>query len=78
MSMIKYTRGLKTKLTVKKKRGQNLMKIKIIRKIDELGRIVIPNDVRRTLKLECGDDVEITVVDNTILLKKSEKEVRNG
>jgi len=40
--MIKYTRGLKTKLTVKKKRGQNLMKIKIIRKIDELGRIVIP------------------------------------
>ena len=54
------------------------MKIKIIRKIDELGRIVIPNDVRRTLKLECGDDVEITVVDNTILLKKSEKEVRNG
>ena len=48
------------------------MKIKIVRKIDKLGRIVIPKDVRSTLKLECGDDIAITLKNNVIILKKTE------
>ncbi len=48
------------------------MKIKIIRKIDKLGRIVIPKDVRTTLDLRVGDKIEIKVENNNIILAVSE------
>lgn len=45
----------------------------IVRKIDELGRIVLPIELRRTLGLEEKDPLEIFVDDNgTIVLKKYE------
>lgn len=47
------------------------MEIKIIRKIDKLGRIVIPRDIRHTLDIKLGDKIEITVTNNTVLIKKS-------
>ena len=50
------------------------MEIKIIRKVDELGRIVIPKQIRELLYLYSGDDIEITVRENVILLKKSKGE----
>lgn len=34
---------------------------KIIRTVDDLGRIVIPYDIRKQLGIECGNDMEITV-----------------
>ena len=46
------------------------MKIKIIRKIDELGRVVIPKDVSKTLNIYPGDNVEITTENNTVILRK--------
>lgn len=46
------------------------MKIKIIRKIDKLGRIVIPKDVRKTLNIELGDNVEISIDGGRIIIKK--------
>lgn len=46
------------------------MKVKIIRKMDMLGRIVIPKDVRTTVKLKKGDYVEIAVEKGNIILKK--------
>jgi transcriptional pleiotropic regulator of transition state genes len=46
------------------------MQIKIIRKIDRLGRIVIPNDIRKTLKLQSGDTVEIKVENGAVIVKK--------
>ena len=46
------------------------MEIKIIRKIDRLGRIVIPNDVRKTLDLKAGDTVEIKVENGAVTVKK--------
>lgn len=46
------------------------MGIKIIRKIDKLGRIVIPKDVRNSLDLNTFDDVEIRIEKDTIVLEK--------
>lgn len=43
----------------------------IVRKIDDLGRIVIPKEIRRLFELkENSDALEIFVDENTIILKK--------
>lgn len=42
-----------------------------IRKLDELGRIVIPKSVREMLNMEQGDNIEFFIDDNKVLLKKS-------
>ena len=42
----------------------------IVRRIDELGRIVIPIDLRRSLNIDCADPLEILVGDEEIILKK--------
>lgn len=43
----------------------------IVRRIDELGRIVIPKEIRRTLRIRETDPMEIfTDSDGTIVLKK--------
>lgn len=45
----------------------------IIRRIDELGRIVIPKELRRTLHIKDGDPIEIfTAEDGVIALRKYE------
>ncbi|MDY3619112.1 AbrB/MazE/SpoVT family DNA-binding domain-containing protein [Agathobaculum sp.] len=44
----------------------------IVRKVDELGRIVLPIELRRTLDIEVKDALEIYVDGNQILLKKYE------
>ena len=42
----------------------------IVRKIDELGRIVIPMELRRTLEINEKDPVEIFVDGEEIILRK--------
>ena len=42
----------------------------IVRKVDELGRIVIPIELRRTLDISIKDSLEIYVEDDAIILKK--------
>ena len=43
----------------------------IVRRIDELGRIVVPKELRRTLRIREGDSVEIYVDENgNIVLRK--------
>lgn len=42
----------------------------ITRKIDELGRIVLPIELRRSLEIGEKDAVEIYVEDDSIILKK--------
>ena len=42
----------------------------IIRRIDDLGRIVIPKELRRNLRIQNGDSLEIFVDLNSIVLKK--------
>ncbi len=42
----------------------------IVRRIDELGRIVIPKEIRKTLKFREGEPLEIYAFKDEILLKK--------
>ncbi len=42
----------------------------IVRKVDELGRVVIPIELRRTLGIAEKDALEIYVYDERIILKK--------
>lgn len=42
----------------------------IVRRIDELGRIVLPIELRRTLDIKERDSLEIFVEDSTVVLKK--------
>ena len=42
----------------------------VIRRIDELGRIVIPKEIRRNLGIRDGENVEIYTENDSIILKK--------
>lgn len=42
----------------------------IVRRIDELGRIVIPKEMRRTMRLQVGDEMEITANEDALTLKR--------
>lgn len=42
----------------------------IVRKVDELGRIVIPSELRKNFDIEVKDTVEIFIEGDLIILKK--------
>ena len=42
----------------------------IIRRIDELGRIVIPKEIRKNLRIKNGESLEIYLENDSIILKK--------
>ena len=44
----------------------------VVRKLDELGRITLPIELRRSLNLDVKDGLEITVQDDCIILTKAE------
>lgn len=44
----------------------------IVRKVDELGRIVLPIELRRTLDIDIKDPIEIYVEGTSIVLRKYE------
>lgn len=44
----------------------------IVRKVDELGRVVLPIELRRTLNIDVKDSLEVFVDSNQIVLKKYE------
>ena len=44
----------------------------IVRKVDELGRIVLPVELRRTLDISERDELEIYLDDDKVVLKKYE------
>lgn len=44
--------------------------INFVKNIDNLGRIVIPMDIRRKLDLSTGDSISISIIDNNIMLTK--------
>lgn len=44
----------------------------VVRKIDDLGRLVIPKEIRRVLHIDSGTPIEFYVDGNGIMLKKHE------
>ncbi|MCL2171980.1 MAG: AbrB/MazE/SpoVT family DNA-binding domain-containing protein [Defluviitaleaceae bacterium] len=44
----------------------------IVRKVDELGRVVLPIELRKTLHIDVRDPLEIFADDEKIVLKKYE------
>lgn len=42
----------------------------IVRKLDELGRIVLPSEIRKSLHLNVKDPVEIYISGESIVLRK--------
>ncbi len=51
----------------------------IVRKVDELGRVVLPIELRRNLDINEKDALEIFVDDDKIILKKYEPaDIFNG
>ena len=50
----------------------------IIRRVDDLGRVVIPKEIRRAMRIKEEDPLEIVAVDNGIVCFRkyeTEKEV---
>jgi transcriptional pleiotropic regulator of transition state genes len=42
----------------------------IVRRLDQLGRIVLPKELRKTLGINTLDSLEIFVEENTVIFKK--------
>ena len=55
-----------------KKGGTKMKSTGVVRRVDELGRIVIPIELRRTLDIAEKDALEIYVDGEQIILKKYE------
>ncbi len=53
-----------------RKRGIIMKTTGVVRRIDDLGRIVIPKEIRRTLRIRDGESLEIFVDREMIALKK--------
>lgn len=47
----------------------------IVRKVDELGRVVVPIDIRRNLGIEVRDPLEVYTEGDAIILKKYEPQM---
>lgn len=47
----------------------------IVRSVDDLGRVIIPKEIRRTLKIHEGDQVSISVDGESLIFKKVPKYV---
>lgn len=52
------------------KTTKSIIETKIVRRIDDLGRIIIPKEIRRNLKIKEGDPLEIfTTTDGEVIFK---------
>lgn len=47
----------------------------IVRSVDDLGRVPIPKEIRRTLKIREGDQVSISVDGDSVIFKRVPKYV---
>lgn len=58
--------------------GSEMKRTGIIRRIDDLGRIVIPREIRNILRIRENDPLEMFVHDNAVVLVKyhAQKPVR--
>ena len=42
----------------------------IVRRVDDLGRVVIPKEIRRTLRIKEGAPMELFIEDDSVIFKK--------
>lgn len=49
----------------------------IVRRMDDLGRIIVPKHIRKALKSDYGDMFEVFVDDNGVYFKKIEQDINN-
>jgi AbrB family looped-hinge helix DNA binding protein len=42
----------------------------IVRRVDDLGRVVIPKEIRRTLRIKEGEPMELFIEDDGVIFKK--------
>ena len=42
----------------------------VVRRIDDLGRIVVPKEIRKTMRIKEGEKLEIFTDSDSIILKK--------
>lgn len=42
----------------------------IVRRVDDLGRVVIPKEIRRTLRIKEGEPMELFIEDDGVMFKK--------
>lgn len=49
----------------------------IVRRIDDLGRVVIPKEIRRTMSIHEGDPLEIFLEDGVVGFKKYNPDYRD-
>lgn len=54
----------------KKGEQKNMKATGVVRKVDELGRIVLPIELRRNMDINIKDSIEIYVDGESIILKK--------
>ena len=52
---------------IMKKGGRFLKATGVVRRIDDLGRVVIPKEIRKTLRIKEGDPLETTLEQLRIL-----------
>ena len=52
--------------------GCSMKQTGIVRKVDELGRIVLPIELRRTLDIAVRDELEIYLDDDKVVMRKYE------
>lgn len=52
----------------------SMKEIGIVRRVDELGRIVIPKEIRKSLRIKEGDPLEIFIDNNGLVLKPYREE----
>lgn len=58
------------KLVIVKESGDMMKTTGVVRRIDDLGRIVVPKEIRRTLRIRDGESLEIFVDKDIVALKK--------
>lgn len=64
-------------LTKTTKKELILSSFGIVRKVDELGRIVIPKEIRKILDIKTGSSLEININENKELILKKFSEIKN-
>ena len=55
---------------IKESIGEYMKTTGVIRRIDELGRIVIPKEIRKSLRIKNGESLEVFLDGDSIILKK--------